>query len=73
VLRNFEGMMVRYVENGDSVQDQIPKEYPRAALALGVQESLVPVGLPRELRGCVKVRARVPVPGNSARPQARDS
>jgi len=51
VLRNFEGMMVRYVENGEAVQDQIPEGVSGvAALALGVQECLVPVGLPRELR-----------------------
>ncbi len=51
VLRNFEGMLVRYVENGEVPQDQIPEGITGvAALALGAQETLVPVGLPRELR-----------------------
>jgi lysine 2,3-aminomutase len=51
VLRNFEGMLVRYVENGEVPQDVIPEGVTGvAALALGAQESLAPVGMPRELR-----------------------
>ena len=41
VLRNFEGMLVRYVENGEVPQDSIPDGVTGvAALALGAQESL---------------------------------
>jgi len=51
VLRNFEGMLVRYVENGEVPQDQIPAGVMGvAALALGAQEALAPAGMPRELR-----------------------
>jgi lysine 2,3-aminomutase len=51
VLRNFEGMLVRYVENGVVDAERIPEGVTGvAALACGAQDSLVPVGLPRELR-----------------------
>lgn len=51
VMRNFEGMLVRYVENGEVPSDAIPEGVTGvAALAVGAQEFLAPVGMPRELR-----------------------
>mgnify|MGYP005835041695 CR=1 FL=1 len=66
VLRNFEGMLVRYVENGELPQEQIPEGVTGvAALAAGLQETLMPVGLPRELRRLKE--------GPRARPSLREN
>lgn len=51
VLRNFEGMLVRYVENGEESADRVPETVTGvAALAFGKADALIPAGLPRELR-----------------------